>query len=117
MGDRNLTNKQVDPSQENESEQATTTEARYAEIVHVLGDYPDVTFGSAEKKGFGSSALKVKGKIFAMIDSKGNFVVKLPKKRVDALVSAGKGEHFDPGHGRLMKEWLETSPDEEWLPL
>jgi hypothetical protein len=26
--------------------------------------------------------------------------------RVDVLVSSGKGKYFDPGHGRLMKEWL-----------
>ena len=32
--------------------------------------------------------------------------MKLSKKRVDELVSGGKGERFDPGHGRIMKEWL-----------
>jgi len=47
----------------------------------------------------------VKGKIFAML-VKGKFVAKLPKKRVDELVRLGKGENFDPGHGRLMKEWI-----------
>jgi hypothetical protein len=57
-------------------------------------------------KGFGAGALKVDGKIFAMISSKGTFVVKLPKARVDELVRAGQGAYFDPGHGRLMKEWL-----------
>lgn len=37
---------------------------------------------------------------------------------MDALVSAGAGKHFDPGHGRLMKEWVvlaEGGPD--WLEL
>jgi hypothetical protein len=34
------------------------------------------------------------------------FVAKLPKNRVDALVGAGAGKRFDPGHGRLMKEWF-----------
>lgn len=34
------------------------------------------------------------------------FVTKLPKLRVDDLVSAGIGKRFDPGHGRLMKEWV-----------
>ena len=38
------------------------------------------------RRGFGSGALKVNGKIFAMMSSKGKFVVKLPKKRVDDLV-------------------------------
>jgi len=58
------------------------------------------------KKGFGSGALKVNGKIFAMMSSKGELVVKLPKERVDELVASGKGERFDPGHGRVMKEWV-----------
>lgn len=57
-------------------------------------------------KGFGSGALKVNGRIFAMMSSKGEFVVKLPKSRVDELVAAGKGVPFDPGRGKLMKEWL-----------
>jgi hypothetical protein len=38
--------------------------------------------------------------------SKGRLVVKLPRQRIDALVATGAGERFDPGHGRLMKEWL-----------
>jgi len=49
----------------------------------------------------------------------GNFVVKLPKQRVDALATAGVGQRFDPGHGRLMKEWLsvEAASKVDWLPL
>jgi hypothetical protein len=54
-----------------------------------------------------------------MISSKGQFVVKLPKERVGALVTSGRGERFDPGHGRLMKEWLalDQGSDESWLAL
>jgi hypothetical protein len=54
-----------------------------------------------------------------MLASDGAFVVKLPKPRVDALVASGDGERFDPGHGRLMKEWIAIEPtsDVEWLPL
>lgn len=37
---------------------------------------------------------------------KGKLIVKLPKARVDTLVSSGTGKHFDPGQGRLMKEWV-----------
>jgi hypothetical protein len=38
---------------------------------------------------------------------------------VDSIVSGGDGERFDPGHGRLMKEWvaLEPSHADEWLRL
>jgi len=58
------------------------------------------------KRMFSSdNVLAVKGKIFAML-VKGKFVAKLPKERVDELVAGGIGEHFDPGHGRLMKEWV-----------
>jgi hypothetical protein len=52
-----------------------------------------------------NNVLSVKGKIFAML-SRGQFVAKLPKERVDELVRAGTGKHFDPGRGRLMKEWV-----------
>jgi len=66
---------------------------------------------------FGSNGLKVNGKLFAMV-VKGNLVVKLPKDRVDAIVAAGRGENFDPGHGRKMKEWLTvTSPKLSWVDL
>lgn len=69
-------------------------------------------------KKFGSNALRINGKIFAML-VRGNLVVKLPKQRVDALTASGDGKHFDPGHGRLMKEWLtlERTSEVEWLPL
>jgi hypothetical protein len=86
--------------------------------VAALSAEPGVMVG-AGKKGFGSSALCVGGKIFALLSSKGRFVVKLPRQRVDELVAAGHGDRFDPGHGRVMKEWLELGDgyEKEWLPL
>jgi TfoX/Sxy family transcriptional regulator of competence genes len=54
---------------------------------------------------FGASGLRVHGKTFAML-VKGRLVVKLPGARVDELVAAGAGDRFDPGHGRLMREWV-----------
>lgn len=64
-----------------------------------------------------SYGLKVNGKIFAMF-GKDQFVVKLPKKRVDELVNGGKGKRFDPGHGRLTKEWIAFGGgNEEWVKL
>lgn len=68
-------------------------------------------------RGFGSGALKVNGKIFAMMSSKGDFVVKLPKGRVDELVASGRGKRFDPGHGRLMKEWVVAGENTRWNEL
>lgn len=70
---------------------------RFAPVVDAFARRRDVTYGG---KGFGSSALKVNGKIFAMMTPEGTFVVKLPRPRVDELVRLGKGEAFDPGHGR-----------------
>lgn len=52
------------------------------------------------------NVLSVNGKIFAMLGRGSSLVVKLPKERVAELVNTGKGQHFDPGHGRLMKEWV-----------
>jgi hypothetical protein len=64
-----------------------------------------------------SFGLKVNGKIFVMFGRK-QFVAKLPKSRVDTLVSAGAGKRFDPGHGRLMKEWFVAADGEpDWLEL
>lgn len=69
-------------------------------------------------KMFSSKAvLNVNGKIFAML-VKGKFVAKLPKDRVAALVSSGAGELFDPGHGRLMKEWIALGDEgPPWVDL
>jgi len=63
---------------------------------------PRVSLGGG--KGSGSGALKVNGKIFAMMSSKGKFVVKLPKHRVDELIAAGDGEGFEPRRRTLMRE-------------
>lgn len=66
---------------------------------------------------FGSNALKRDGKIFAML-SKGHLVVKLAKSRVDELVEKRLGESFDPGHGRLMKQWVMITSDKcSWIDL
>jgi hypothetical protein len=53
-----------------------------------------------------------------MMSSKGHFVVKLSKERVSELVRTGRGVAFDPGHGRLMKQWLVvTAGRKSWIPL
>jgi|SRR5882672_10484600 len=96
-------------------------DSRFAALVNALGRTAGVTGPSDKsdaKKKFGSDALKIGGKIFAMV-SHDRLVVKLPRARVDELVAAGDGEPFDPGHGRVMKEWLSLDPSSEleWLPL
>lgn len=86
-------------------------------VVRMFSGDREVEHGGG-KKGFGSAALKVRGKIFAMMSSKGHFVVKLPKERVAELAVSGLGQAFDPGHGRRMKEWLEVHAEESrWTEL
>ena len=45
--------------------------------------------------------------------------MKLPRQRVDELIASGTGKRFDPGHGRLMKEWvtIATSHSRDWGTL
>lgn len=67
---------------------------------------------------FGSEGLKVRGKVYAML-VKGKLVVKLPASRIQELMSTGAAEPFDPGHGRLMKEWASVNVQEvvRWRSL
>jgi hypothetical protein len=91
------------------------THDRFALIaVRHLTD-PAVTEGT----GFGSQpGLRINGKIFAMLVN-GELVVKLPRARVDELVERGQASRFDPGHGRLMKEWASVPMAEgvDWEAL
>lgn len=88
---------------------------RFVPIAKAFAKDRRVTTGG---KGFGSSGLKVDGKLFAMISSRGLFVAKLPRKRVEQMVQLGSARPFDPGHGRLMKEWIELDGAEaSWISL
>ena len=78
-------------------------EQRYADLCAAFLERDGV---HQDGKGFGSSALKVNGRIFAMLSSRGDFVLKLPRQRVAALIASGDGVAYDAGKGRPMKEWL-----------
>lgn len=94
-------------------EDAPEIDPRFAPVVKAFARDREVTYG----RMFASMGLKVNGKIFAML-AKGSFVAKLPKNRVDELVRFGIGVYFDPGHGRLMKEWVAVRDAEEsWVGL
>src|SRR5580700_9118114 len=85
------------------------SKARFEDVVTEFNDVDGVTppRGGA---GFGRSALRYRGKIFAM-HVRGALVVKLPADRVTALVAAGHGVHFDANKGTPMREWLAAAPD------
>jgi hypothetical protein len=92
---------------------AVEVDPRFAAVVEAFVRDRQVSYG----KMFASMGLKVNGKIFAM-HVKGKFVAKLPKERVDELVRQRRGDYFDPGHGRLMKEWVAlTGAQLSWVEL
>jgi hypothetical protein len=51
-------------------------------------------------------SLKIKRKMFAFPAKDGNLTVKLPKERVTELLTSGEGLPYDPGNGKIMKEWV-----------
>lgn len=94
-------------------------EERFNALIDEFRSVPGVSVpGEPGQHGFGSSALKVHGSIFAMV-SGGRLVVKLPRDRVNALIGTGVGAPFDAGKGRPMKEWLTVTAEdhESWLAL
>jgi hypothetical protein len=103
------------PAKKSSSAKPRSNDA-FASVVAAFGKQRTVTSG--EGKGFGTGALKVGGKIFAMISSKGDFVVKLPKPRVAWLIKNGIGKPFGTGSGRVMKEWVVIKPGQgDWTML
>jgi hypothetical protein len=62
-------------------------------------------------------SLKTKKKMFAMLNKKGNYVLKLPKDRVSQLINSGEGQPYDPGNGKIMKEWviIPLGRTEKWI--
>ena len=87
--------------------QPDESELAFARLAETLSKDPRVDPPEmARAQGFGSKGLKVARKLFAFHSSRGRLVLKLPSDRVDALSSSGEGMRFDPGHGRVMKEWV-----------
>ena len=87
------------------------SKARFEDLVTEFNDVDGVTppRGGA---GFGRSALRYRGKIFAM-HVRGALVVKLSADRVADLVAAGHGAQFDANKGTPMREWFATNPDSD----
>jgi hypothetical protein len=92
--------------------------ASFEELVDALVGMRGVEPPMATDRGFGSSALKVDGRIFAMCPRE-NLVLKLPAARVTELIADDLGEPFDAGKGKPMREWLTVTDDDAatWLRL
>jgi hypothetical protein len=69
-----------------------------------------------EKQG---ESLKTKKKMFALFNKDNNFVLKLPKDRVEELINSGEGKPYDPGNGKIMKEWviIPIENSKKWIDL
>lgn len=76
---------------------------RFVDLVTFFAPVPGVSVPSGT--GFGSNALRLDGKIFAML-SGDELVVKLPANRVDQLVTGGLGVRYDGRKGRPLRQWL-----------
>ena len=76
------------PSTRPAARQTSNAADPFGAVVATFARDRRVAYGGG--KGFGSGALKVNGRIFAMISSKGEFVTKLPASRVQELVRGGR---------------------------
>lgn len=83
-----------------------TADQLFQRIAGDLLTDPKVT----QARMFGSPGLRSGGKVFAFLWKDG-LVIKLPQARVGQLVSGGNAERFDPGHGRVSKEWVSVGAD------
>ena len=92
-------------------------EERFEDLVEEFTGRPGITPPGATG-GFGRSALRADGRIFAMF-VRGQLVLKLPRAMVDELVGGGHGERFDANKGTPMKEWLalDTASPQPWAAL
>jgi hypothetical protein len=82
-------------------------DALYTELVETLLMVDGVSIGT--QRGFGKGGLTVNGKLFATLRGS-SLLLKLPAEQVCSLIAAGRGEVFDAGKGRPMREWVTVGP-------
>jgi len=71
-----------------------------------------------QRRGFGSGALKVNGKIFCGLEGWAH-AAQTPAVRVDALIVSLEAERFSTGPNREKREWVlvQSSMPERWIAL
>ncbi|SDC54873.1 TfoX N-terminal domain-containing protein [Geodermatophilus telluris] len=87
-----------------------SAEDRLSALTDALAGEPGVTPPQPGRRRFGSTALTVDGRVFAMAVT-GALVLKLPRERVETLLAAGAGSPFRNGSGRPMRDWVALGPD------
>jgi TfoX/Sxy family transcriptional regulator of competence genes len=60
---------------------------------------------------FGSAAISLNGKLFALLDREGRLMVKVPAERAAALVAQGAAVPARIGRG-TAREWVSIAPEE-----
>ena len=92
---------------------------RYTKLAKVLlRDHSVIQL--TRKKGFGSSGLYTRDKLFAFLSHRNRLVLKLPRERVNELIAGHEVTRWDPrGKGRALKEWAVLRPSSKikWLSL
>lgn len=89
-----------------------------AMLDELAGEYlarDDVDWG----RMFSTTGLRVRGKVFALVNHDGSLMVKIPEARADELVAEGSVARIAM-RGREMREWVERPADaglESWRSL
>jgi TfoX/Sxy family transcriptional regulator of competence genes len=81
-------------------------DARLATLAEPYLALPDVDWG----RMFSAEGLRVRGKVFALVNHAGRLMVKIPESRADELVADGSVQRMVMRE-REMREWVELDYD------
>ena len=100
----------------NDGHDRLSAEERYAELVETLARTDGVSLGG--QRGFGRGGLTVNGRLFATLHGS-SLLLKLPAEQVALLIATGRGQMFDAGKGRPMREWVTVAfaDGANWIAL
>jgi TfoX/Sxy family transcriptional regulator of competence genes len=94
------------------NEQQEAAHARLEELSVKHQAQPDVDWG----RMFGSTGLRVRGKVFAVAAHAGGLLIKVPEAHADALAKSGVADRMVMG-GIPRREWVlvpDEASDETW---